>query len=139
MPENDFSQAAFRSFLAEHKLMASVCETCGTTFLPPKPLCTHCYGEVMRWSEVEGVGALQAFTTVHIAPTAMLDAGYGRENPYCTGIVKLKDGLSISAQITGVDANQPGEIKIGARMEVEFLERGEGETKETFLAFHPIQ
>jgi uncharacterized OB-fold protein len=139
MLENDFSQSAFRAFLEEHKLMASVCDTCGTKYLPPKPLCTHCYGEAMAWSEVEGVGELQAFTTVHIAPTSMLDAGYGRDNPYCAGIVKLVDGLSISAQITGVDANQPEKIKIGTRMEVEFIKRGDGETKKTYLAFHPIQ
>jgi uncharacterized OB-fold protein len=139
MPENDFSQTAFRSFLSEKKLMASICKTCGAKYLPPKPLCTNCYGEVMAWSEVEGVGELKAFTTIHIAPTAMLDAGYGREHPYCTGIVKLSDDLSISAQITGVDPSQPESIKIGTPMEVEFLERGDGDTKETFLAFHPVK
>jgi uncharacterized OB-fold protein len=89
----------------------------------------------MEWLEVEGVGELKAFTTIHIAPTAMLEAGYGRDKPYCTGIVKLASGLSISAQIVGVDALNPEGIKIGSPVEVEYIERGEGEEKETFLAF----
>jgi uncharacterized OB-fold protein len=91
----------------------------------------------MEWLEVEGEGELKAFTTIHIAPTAMLEAGYGRDKPYCTGIVKLTNGLSISAQIVGIDANDPGGIKIGTKVEVEFIERGEGEELKTFLAFRP--
>jgi uncharacterized OB-fold protein len=80
-------------------------------------------------------GRLAAFTTIHIAPTAMIEAGYGRDNPYCSGIVELANGLSISAQILGVDVNQPGEIVIGTPVEAEFTERGEGDEAKTFLAF----
>ena len=42
----------------------------------------------------------------------MIEAGYGRDNPYCSGIVKLKDGVSISAQILGVDVDHPFRKKI---------------------------
>lgn len=80
-------------------------------------------------------GTLAAFTTIHIAPTAMIAAGYGRDNPYCSGIVNLENGLSISAQILGVDVSQPQTIKIGTPLTVEFIERGEAEEKKTFLAF----
>ncbi len=139
MQEDNFTQVEFYAHLAEHKLMGSVCNSCGTMYLPPKPLCTACYREEMAWVELEGTGELQAFTTIHIAPTAMLEAGYGRDNPYCTGIVKLNDGLSISAQILGVDATKPEEIAIGTRMQIEFIDRGEGEEQKTFLAFRPIE
>lgn len=137
MPENAFTQTAFRAHLTERKLMGSRCEACGTEFLPPRSLCTECYGEEMELLEMEGEGELIAFTTIHIAPTAMLEAGYGRDKPYCTGIVKLSNGLSISAQIVGVDASDPEGIKVGTPVEVEFVERGEGEEAETFLAFRP--
>ena len=139
MPSSDFTRAAFNAYLAEHKLMGSTCKSCGTKFLPPRSLCTSCYGEEMEWVEVEGVGKLKAFTTIHIAPTAMLEAGYSREKPYCAGIVRLADGLSISAQIVGVDANKPETIKIGAPVTVEYIERGEDEEAETFLAFRVKQ
>jgi uncharacterized OB-fold protein len=65
----------------------------------------------------------------------MLEAGYGRENPYCTGIVQLDEGPSISAQILGVDVKNPAGIKIGMPLTIDFVERGEEEAQRTFLAF----
>ena len=65
----------------------------------------------------------------------MIEAGYGRENPHCSGIVALDNGLSISAQILGVDPLNPDKIKIGSPVKAVFIDRGEGEQKETFLAF----
>ncbi len=85
-----------------------------------------------RWA---ASGKLIAFTTVHIAPTAMIEAGYDRKNPYCAGIVKLDEGPAISAQILGVDPTKPGEIEIGTPLRAAYVERGEGEEKRTFLAF----
>jgi uncharacterized OB-fold protein len=91
----------------------------------------------MVWTELSGKGRLAAFTTVHIAPTAMIEAGYGRDNPYCTGVVELEEGVGISAQILGVDALQPEKITIGTPLEKVFLEQEaapDGE-KRTRLAF----
>ena len=135
MTEKDFSNAAFQAFLSEHKLAGARCQSCGALFLPPRPMCTNCYSEDMEWAEVPGEGELVAFTTIHIAPTAMLEAGYGRDNPYCSGVVKLENGLSISAQILGVDASKPETIKVRTPVSVDFIERGEGDAKETFLVF----
>jgi uncharacterized OB-fold protein len=89
----------------------------------------------MVWDEMGGRGKLIAFTTVHIAPTAMIEAGYDRKNPYCAGIVQLEDGPSISAQILGVDAARPEEIQIGMPLKLAFVQRGEGEKTQTYLAF----
>jgi len=92
----------------------------------------------MEWEQVSGKGRLVAFTTVHIAPTAMLEAGYGRTNPYCTGIVQLEEGPTISAQITGVDPAAPAQIEVGMPVRVAFLSRGEGEAERTYLAFEQV-
>jgi uncharacterized OB-fold protein len=89
----------------------------------------------MAWEEMSGQGKLVAFTTVHIAPTAMLKAGYDRKNPYCAGIVQLDEGPAISAQIIGVDPTKPDEIEIGTPVRVAFVQRGEGEAQRTYLAF----
>ena len=133
--DQDFSHSAFQKHLDEHKLMGTQCKSCGVKYLPPRPLCVNCYSDEMEWIEMPSDGKLAAFTTVHIAPTAMIAAGYGRDNPYCSGIVTLENGLSISAQILGVDVNKPQTIKIGTPLKVEFIERSEGEAKKTFLAF----
>lgn len=138
MAGETFTQADFAARLAEHRLMAARCQACGALYLPPRPLCPDCYGADMAWEALSGQGTLAAFTTVYIAPTAMIEAGYGRDNPYVTGIVQLAEGPSISAQMLGVDARQPDQIAIGAPLRAVFVERGQGEAQRTFLAFEPV-
>jgi uncharacterized OB-fold protein len=130
-----FSGTSFYEFLGENKLMGSRCQSCGALYLPPRALCPACYGEEMAWEEMSGDGKLLAFTTIHIAPTAMIEAGYDRKNPYCTGIVQLAEGPAVSAQILGVDPTRPQEIEIGTPLRVAFVQRGEGEQARTYLAF----
>ena len=134
-----FTRADFSQKLAENKLMGSECTACGMQYLPPRPMCPECFSGEMRWVEMPTRGVLAAYTVVSIASTAMLDAGYGRDNPHCSGIVTLDNGLSISAQILGVDTSAPDSIQIGTPLEAVFVSRGEGERLETFLAFQPIE
>ena len=131
----DFSKAAFQAHLNEHRLMGARCRACGALYLPPRPICSACYSSEMDWEQLTGEGQLVAFTTIYIAPTAMIEAGYGRDNPYCSGVVKLNAGPSISAQIVSVPAADPSQIKIGQALTAEFVERGEGENRKTFLLF----
>ena len=138
MSKQSFTHTAFEQFLSEHKLMGSHCKSCDTFFLPARPMCTKCFSEDMEWVEQPQNGRLRAFTIVYIAPTAMLEAGYGRKNPYISGIVELENGLSISAQILGLDPAKPEEIKIGTALKVEYITRGEDEAKKTFLAFRAV-
>jgi uncharacterized OB-fold protein len=135
MADRAFNGTSFYEFLAENKLMGSRCRSCGALHLPPRALCPDCYGDEMEWVETGGAGKLLAFTTVHIAPTAMIEAGYGRDKPYCAGIVQLAEGPAISGQILGVDPARPQEIEIGTPLRVAFVQRGEGETRRTYLAF----
>jgi uncharacterized OB-fold protein len=137
MSETDFTNTTFSKFLREHKLMGARCLSCGALHLPPRPLCTACHKTELEWIELAGMGKLIAFTTVHIGPTAMIEAGYGRDNPYCTGIVQLEEGPAISAQILGVDTSRPENIKIGTPLKVAFIDRDEGEEGNTYLAFEP--
>ncbi len=132
-----FTSESFYKYLGEHKLMGSRCKSCGAQHVPPRPICPACHGAEMAWEALSGQGTLLAFTTIHIAPTAMIEAGYGRDNPYCAGIVKLDEGPAVSAQILNVDPSQPDSIAIGTRLHVTFVERGEGEERRTFLAFQP--
>ena len=135
MTDRAFTSASFYQFLDEHKLVGTRCKACGALHLPPRPICTVCHGEEMEWQAMPQRGKLVAFTTVHIAPTAMIEAGYGRDNPYCAGIVQLEGGPAVSAQILGVDATHPEKIAVGTPLQVAFVERGEGEEKHTCLAF----
>jgi uncharacterized OB-fold protein len=121
----DFTSASFYEYLAEGRLMAARCNECAQVYLPPRPFCPHCRtGKTLVWTELSGEGALAAFTVIAIAPTFMVAQGYGRENPYCTGIVALDEGPMISARILGVDASAPDSIAIGARMRLHILQGG---------------
>lgn len=136
--ERPFTPASFQGFLNEKKLMGSHCTICNKDFLPPRAICPNCHNDQLTWVEFSGKAKLAAFTSIYIAPTAMIEAGYGRDNPYLAGVVELEEGVKISAQILGLDANKPEEVKIGTTLEAEFIERGEGESKKTFLAFRAV-
>jgi len=136
--ERPFTSASFEQYLSEKKLMGSHCNTCNKDYLPPRAICPNCHSDQLTWSEFSGKGKLAAFTSIYIAPTAMIEAGYGRDNPYLAGVVELDEGVKISAQILGMDAKTPEEVKIGTSLQAEFVERGEGEAKKTFLAFRAI-
>jgi uncharacterized OB-fold protein len=130
-----FTAASFDQYLAEGKLMASRCADCGTLNLPPRAICPKCHSENLEWTETNGKGKLAGFTVVSIAPTFMIEQGYGRDKPYVSGIVELEEDVKISARITGVDATKPEEIKVGMQLTVDFITVGEGEDVKTYLAF----
>lgn len=135
MSERPFTSASFQQYLNERKLMGSRCKKCRALYLPPHPLCIKCYSDDMEWVEMKGKGKLAAFTCVYVAPTFMIEQGYDRQNPYCTGIVELEEGVKISARILGVDAKNAESIKIGTPLTVEFIEIGEDAAKKTYLGF----
>jgi uncharacterized protein len=130
-----FTAASFNQYLAEGKLMASRCADCGTLNLPPRAICPKCHSENLEWAETSGKGKLTGFTVVSIAPTFMIEQGYGRDKPYVSGVVELDEGVKISARITGVNATKPEEIKIGTPLTVDFIAFGEGDKTKAYLAF----
>jgi len=87
---------------------------------------------------MKGKGKLAAFTCITIAPPFMIEQGYNRKNPYCSGVVELEEGGRVDARIEGVDAGKPENINVGMPLKVKFLHRKEGNTKETYLAFEPL-
>jgi uncharacterized OB-fold protein len=130
-----FTAASFNQYLAEHKLMGACCPACSATYLPPRAICPQCHGELLEWVELSGRGKLAAFTSIYVGPSAMVAEGYDRNNPYVSGIVETEEGAKISARILGMDARQPDVAWIGTPLVVTFVDRGEGDTKSTVLAF----
>lgn len=137
--QRPFTHTSFQQFLNEHRLMGSRSRSTGEIFLPPRPLDPSTFGDDMEWVELAGEGRLAAYTTVHIGPTAMIEAGYDRQNPYVAGVVELVEGPKISAQILGVDAANPATIVIGTPLRVAFVDQGDGEEKRTILAFEVVE
>jgi hypothetical protein len=137
MEKKPISALLFHQFLNEDKLMGSRCKKCGTLFSPPRPICINCYSNEMEWVELKGKGKLLTFTCVHVGPPWMVEQGYDRKHPYCSGVVGLEEGTKIDARIEGVDTTKPETIKLGMPLTVTYLHRGEGEEMQTYLAFKP--
>ena len=118
--------------------MGSRCLACQAVFVPPRALCPKCVSSNMAWEQMEGRGKLVAFTSISIGPPAMLKRGYSRKNPYCTGVVELKEKARVVARILGVDPHNPAEISIGLPLQVDFLQEDDGPVARTVLAFKPL-
>jgi len=135
MSDTEFTSTAHYNALHERKLVGSRCKSCGILFFPARPMCPECHGNDMEADELSGKGKLAAYSIIYIAPTAMIQAGYDRKNPYCAAVVKLEEGPSICAQLLGADVAHPETIKIGTSVEATFIDRGEGDARRTFLGF----
>jgi len=123
-PVLNFTSAQFDAFCKEKKLMGTRCKNCGTISMPPRPLCLKCHSYDMEWIPLSGKGKILSFTVISYGPWTMTNAGYGKDNPYCSGIIQLEEGPRMSTQIVGVDAKNPANIKIGTPVVADFMERG---------------
>ena len=109
----EFNSASFYEYLKEGKLMGIRCRACGARSAEARPMCPACHSKEVEWHQFSGKGLLSTFTCISVVPDSMAQKGYGRNNPYCSGIVTLEEGPRISAQILGVDASNPQNIKTG--------------------------
>lgn len=137
MEDSPFNDTSYEQFLNEEKIMGSKCKKCGALALPPRSICVSCFGSEMEWVQFKGTGKLAAFTSIVVAPPSMVKEGFNRNNPYVVGVVELNEGVKTVARIVGFDAKKPEQIKVGAPLKAEFLEKGEGPGRQTILAFKP--
>lgn len=138
MSEFSMNSKNFYRALAEGQLIGIKCEDCSAFALPQRHFCPKCHSENTTIVTFAGEGSLAAYTVISVPPVMMAEAGYDARNPYCVGIVELTEGPRVSAQILDVDMSKPEDIKIGMKMAMTTITRGEGESQATFLAFKPV-
>ena len=132
---DEFNAANFYKRLQVNRQLSGVrCNSCGHIAPEARPMCSVCHSFDVEWHSFSGKATLNTFTCISIVPEFMLKKGYGRDNPYCSGIVELAEGPRISARITGVDGNKPQNIKTGMQMVLDV----EGfDSEHPSLAFRP--
>ena len=130
----DFTAASFYEYLKEGQLMGVRCRSCDRLSAEPRPMCPSCHSRDVEWHQFSGQGQLGTFTCISVVPDVMARQGYGRNNPYCSGIVILEEGPRISAKILGVDAANPQNIPTEMTLAVDF---DEVDPEEPALAFRP--
>jgi hypothetical protein len=121
----DFTIKNYFDEVKNKRVLGSKCTNCGKIHIPPRPICDQCQSQLTERIELGGNATLQAFSVVYVPTSKMIEAGFGRENPNCVGIVKMSEGPMLSAEIYGFDLAHPEEIKIGAPVKAKFIERGE--------------
>ena len=116
----EFNSDSFYTFLTEGKFMGTQCNQCSQLSVEPRMLCPNCHSKDIQWYEFSGTGHLSTFTCISIVPARMEQQGYGRNNPYCSGVVTLTEGPRISARLSKVDASNPETIKSGMSLKIDF-------------------
>ncbi len=131
----DFNATSYFAYLQDQKkLMGVSCRSCGHLSSTPRPMCPSCHSKDVEWHQFSGKARLSTFTCISIVPVAMGKRGYGRDNPYCAGIVTLEEGPRVSARILGVDGNNPQSIKTGMAL---VLDPEDIDPEDPSLAFRP--
>ena len=109
------------------KLVLPHCKECNKVHWYPRLLCPHCHSDQLDWIEASGEGTLYTFAVQH-----RLAAGnWVKELPFVTAFIDLKEGDRMQTVLRGVDPNKPEDIKIGAKVKVEFEEAN----ADTFIPF----
>ena len=102
----------WREIPQRYRYEAGKCTQCGKVFFPPRVVCSGCRGESFEDVKLAQTGQVETFTIIRVAPS-----GFGTQAPYAVGIIKLDDGVKITAQIVDCD---PETIAIGNRVKREF-------------------
>jgi uncharacterized protein len=102
----------WREMPQRYRYEAARCTSCGKIHFPPRLVCSKCRGQKFETVTLAPEGTLETWTVIRVAPS-----GFGDEAPYAVGVVKLDDGVRMTAQI--VDC-EPESLKMGARVRREF-------------------
>jgi len=96
---------------AKGQLLIQRCTACATLRHPPAPVCIKCHS--FDWDSVQasGRGSLYSFVVMHYPVVAPF------EHPNPIGLIELEEGVRLIAGLVGVE---PGQLKIGQRLQVEF-------------------
>ena len=133
----DLTVAGYMKELSEHRIAASRCNDCDALYLPPRPICPNCQTRKMSVESLSGEGTVAGLTSISIVPSAMAAKGYGRKNPYVTGVVALKEGPSLTARIELPDDGGEIQSRVGMPVTASFEAEVDGDETRVTLVFQP--
>jgi len=92
-------------------LVGNKCKGCGLLYLGKRLVCGKCFSRELEEVPLSNEGELYVFSVVHqTAP--------GIPVPYIAAIVDLDDGVSVRANVEGLDPNKPDKSWFGTRVEM---------------------
>jgi uncharacterized OB-fold protein len=93
-----------------YRFIGSKCKKCGKAYIAIRRVCPICGSRELDEIKLSGQGHVYSYTVIHAAPE-----GFENSTPYIIGIIELKEGIRLTAQI--VDC-KPDEIDIGTPVEM---------------------
>lgn len=93
------------------------CQDCGLPFFPPESACIRCQSENIAWKRSAGLATVDTYTVLHREPSERFPL------PTVLTILDMDEGYTIFSDIVDCD---PADVRIGMRVEVLFLEIGDG-------------
>ncbi len=91
------------------------CVDCNRVHWYPRHICPFCHSMSLEWIEASGKGRVHTF-----AVQVRAFGGWAEEAPFVTAYIDLDEGDRMVTVLRGVDPKKPQDIKIGARVQVEF-------------------
>lgn len=102
----------------QRRLVLQNCSACSRMQMPPVATCTKCGSkDHLQWLEVPGRGRINGYCVQHDTRVAALKA----DQPFNTAVIELAGNPEIKflSHLPGVP---PGQVPVGAEVEVVFLE-----------------
>jgi uncharacterized OB-fold protein len=105
------AMGAFLEAMFEGRIVATICEQCGRTLVPPRKFCERCFRPTDRWTQVPDTGTVQTFSICHVRwDMEPLDP------PEIPAVIRLDD-TSEGGFLHKLGEVEPGDVRID--MEVE--------------------
>ena len=111
--------AGERFFVAlrdEEKLLATHCDKCNHTFMPPRMYCDRCFAELSNWIEVPSVGSIASNTIAY-------EDNNGERLPEPVVLAFIEIEKTDGALIHQIVEVKPGALKIGMRVQAVFKKK----------------
>jgi hypothetical protein len=89
------------------------CAGCSRFQFYPRCICSHCHSTRLDWQAVSGRGVLASYTVVQRGISAAYPA------PYVVALIDLAEGPRMMSSVIGAE---PGQLRVGAAVEVSFVE-----------------
>ena len=102
----------WREIPQRYRYEAGRCTNCGKIFFPPRLVCSDCRGREFETVELAKNGEIETFTIIRVPPSDFQD-----EAPYAVGVIRLEDGVKVTAQIADCDLHS---LAIGDPVRIEF-------------------
>ena len=135
---SEFNAANFYKKLREDGRLTGIrCNACGRLSPEARPMCAACHSFQVEWHPFSGRATLATFTCISVVPDYWGKKGYGRNNPYCTGIVTLEEGpRNQRPHHRRSTAQNPQSIRTGMALALDLEDL---DPERPSLAFRPTQ